>query len=298
MPAIASTPNISYSDGYADVRGIRLHYVDYGGDGEVLVALPGLRQNARAFDAIAPILVPHVHLIALDLRGRGESAWGPPEQYGWRHYMVDLQGVLSALDLTRYALIGTSLGGLLALMQAIVHPDRVTRLVLNDVALSLNFGGLLMGLEHNARTPPVFASIGEAIAWFKADRVGLDCLDEQSLTSWVQHYLTPCNGGLRVNCDPAIMDPTVMQATIGLGLPWAPGARGWEQARRLTMPLLILRGGRSEVLLAEDADALARWVPHGAWVEVPGAGHAPTLYEPTALDALRAFFVPSLTETA
>src|SRR6516165_7521217 len=73
-------------ESYVTLPGMRLHYVDYGGHGEPLVALHGFVQNARAFDAIAPLLVPHVRLLALDVRGRGDSDWGPPDGYRWSHY--------------------------------------------------------------------------------------------------------------------------------------------------------------------------------------------------------------------
>ena len=70
-----------YQDGYVSLPGQRLHYVDYGGAGEPVVALHGLIQNAHAFDGIALALVPHKRLLALDLRGRGGSDWGPPDYY-------------------------------------------------------------------------------------------------------------------------------------------------------------------------------------------------------------------------
>jgi len=342
-----------YRDGYIHVRGQRLHYVDYGGDGEALVGLHGLIQNAHAFDAIAPILVPHVHLFSFDLRGRGDSDWGPPERYTWKYYMADLVGLLAELGLSRFALIGSSLGGLLALMYGIAHPDRVTRLVLNDIALDMNFAGLLratgryayvplakVALDHmspTAATPAAplpapqasdeqihaaverlsdeevdallsqmlneeideFANLAEAIAWFVARRDGIECLDDEARAAWVSHYLTPTpSGGLRFNCDPAVRDPNVMASMVGAGLPWSPGRRGWEQIKRLTMPVLILRGALSDVLLPESAERLAQWLPDARWLEVPGAGHSPTLYEPEARAALRDFFGADLSDPA
>ncbi len=126
---------VPYRDGYVQIRGARLHYVDYGGDGEALVALHGFTGTAHVFDSIAPVLVPHVRLIALNRRGRGGSDWSSPANYKPRQSMIDLIQFLAALELKRFALIGTSQGGAIARMYAFAHPDRVTRLVLNDSLL-------------------------------------------------------------------------------------------------------------------------------------------------------------------
>ena len=87
----------AHKDGYVQLPGMRLHYIDYGGSGETIIALHGLIQNARAFDAIVPALVPHVRLIALDLRGRGGSDWSPSDSYRWTYYLNDLRGFFQAL---------------------------------------------------------------------------------------------------------------------------------------------------------------------------------------------------------
>ena len=69
---------MTHRDGYVALADVRLHYVDYGGTGDPVLALHGLVQNAHAFDAIAPVLVPRRRLIAHDMRGRGRSSWGAP----------------------------------------------------------------------------------------------------------------------------------------------------------------------------------------------------------------------------
>jgi len=60
--------------------------------------------------------------------------------------------------------------------------------------------------------------------------------------------------------------------------------------RRLTMPILILRGGLSDMVSPAWADKVVQALPAARWVEVPGAGHPPTLHEPEAQAALRDFF--------
>ena len=283
---------VKYEDGYVTASEVKLHYVDYGGTGEAVVALHGLVQNAHAFDGIAPILVPRERLIALDLRGRGGSDWGPPENYRWKYYLQDLRGFLRELGLFRVALIGTSMGGTLAMLYAMAHPGQVTRLVMNDSSLNVNRGGMVRAALRVGRTPDTFLSLPHATAWFLEQRDGLDRLDEEQRRAWVSHFLVPvATGGWRLNCDPEIIRrASLIPPDIGPRLPWSHQWTVWEQVKRLDMPVLILRGARSDVVPRLSVRRMVEALPAAQWAEVPGVGHAPTLYEPEAHTVLRDFF--------
>jgi pimeloyl-ACP methyl ester carboxylesterase len=283
---------VGYEDGYVTVGEMTLHYVDYGGTGEPVVALHGLVQNAHAFDGIAPILVPHRRLLALDMRGRGGSDWGPPESYRWSYYLRDLRGFLAALNLSRIALIGTSMGGTLAMLYAMAHPGQVTRLVMNDTSLNANRAGVVRASLRIGRAPATFLSLSHATAWFLRERDGLDRLEEDKRQAWVSHFLIPAEtGGLRFNCDPVIIRrASLIPPDIGPRRPWSHRWTVWQQVKRLNMPVLILRGARSDVVPRVSAKRMAAALPAARWAEVPGAGHAPTLYEKEAHTVLRDFF--------
>jgi pimeloyl-ACP methyl ester carboxylesterase len=284
-----------YTDRYINVRGLRLHYVDYGGSGELVLALHGLLQNAHAFDGIAPLLVPHVHLIALDLPGRGGSEWASPSRYLLMQYLLDLRSFLNSLGLQRCSFIGTSLGGWMARMYAISHPHQVTRLVLNDCAVGANLAAASDLVMRMADASAEFTSIEEATSWFLAQREGLECLDDESRSEWISHYLTETtSGGLSFHCDPQVLRlaraKAMFLASEAESRPSCYDSAVWEQLRRLSMPVLILRGARSKVVPRWVVARIIRILPRGKWVEVPGAGHSPTLYEPVAQEALRSFF--------
>jgi len=282
---------IEYRDGYVALLGRRLHYLDYGGAGEIVVALHGYVQNAHAFDGVAAALVPHRHLLALDIRGRGRSDWGPPECYRMNYYLQDLRDFFSVLGLSRFALIGTSMGGTLALLYAIAHPLEVTRLVLNDVTANTNRAAVVRTSLKFGFAPLEFASILDAIVWFRAERENLGSLDEEAQLAWVRHFLAPTeSGSFRFDCDPALLE-LARKIQPGIG----PRGRAYrrmamEQARRLQMPVLILRGAYSDVVPRENLRVMAGLLPAGSWTEVPGVGHSPTLYEPAARNALCQFF--------
>jgi pimeloyl-ACP methyl ester carboxylesterase len=283
---------VRYRDGYVTLADMRLHYVDYGGSGEPVVALPGLFQNAHAFDAISHVIPPGRRLVALDMRGRGGSDWAPPDTYSWSWYLRDLQRALTTLNLTPCALIGTSIGGALAMLHAMARPTQVTALVMNDSSLDANAAGVARATKRIGYAPATFASLAEASAWFASHRDGLDRLDDSSRLAWVSHFLTPApGGGLRFNCDPALIRRARLESPdSGPRVAWAHRWAAWERLERLRMPVLLLRGEMSDVVPRATAQRMVGALPDARWWEVPGVGHAPTLYEPEALEALRVFF--------
>ena len=123
---------------FAPTNNIRLHYLDYGGDGPSLVLMPGLSANAHCFDGlVAAGLTDHVRLLALDLRGRGQSD-KPPSGYAMSDHAADVIGLLDALGLDQVALGGHSFGGLLTMYIAAHYPERVSQLIILDAAGELH----------------------------------------------------------------------------------------------------------------------------------------------------------------
>ncbi|WP_416365857.1 alpha/beta fold hydrolase [Sphingomonas aerolata] len=102
--------------------GLRLHARDYpgGGDGRPpILCLPGLTRNARDFDALAARLAGRWRLIAIDLRGRGESAYAKdPMSYVPLTYVQDVEALLAEHGIDRFVAFGTSLGGIVTMLMA------------------------------------------------------------------------------------------------------------------------------------------------------------------------------------
>jgi pimeloyl-ACP methyl ester carboxylesterase len=252
---------------YVQTNGIRLHYLDQGTTGPTLVLLPGLTANAHSFDGLmAAGLADHVRVLALDLRGRGET--DQPDTYTLDDHAADVLGFFDALTLDRVVLGGHSFGGLLTYYLAAHYPDRVSRCVVIDAPAVVR--------------PEVFDQI----------KPSLDRLDA-TLPSW-EHYLQfvkqmPYFGGwwdpliegyfradVRENSDGTVRArsrPEHIRAVIDgfKDLEWL------DTVRRIAQPVLFMRApdpygppGSPPIVTAEQARVTIEHLQHGRLVEVPG----------------------------
>lgn len=123
-------------DQYASANGIRLHLLDHPGGDPPIVLLPGITANLHNFDGLIDAgLAPRFRAVALDLRGRGLSD-KPARGYAMADHAADVVGVLDALGLDRVVLGGHSFGALLTAFIAARYPDRVSRCIFIDIALT------------------------------------------------------------------------------------------------------------------------------------------------------------------
>jgi len=121
------------ASGYVEAGGVRLHYLDYGTAGRPpMLCLHGGGAHAHWFDFVAPDLAADCHVLALDQRGHGDSAWADPPDYSYPRFAADLAEAVEKLDLRDIILVGHSLGGMVSLLYAAAHPERVSRLIVVD----------------------------------------------------------------------------------------------------------------------------------------------------------------------
>lgn len=119
-------------DRFVETNGITIHYLEHDGDGPTLILLPGLTANAHSFGGLVDAgLSPALHVLALDLRGRGlsdhtERAYTIPD------HAADVVGLMDALDLDQAVLGGHSFGGMLTYYLGATYPERFSKLVTID----------------------------------------------------------------------------------------------------------------------------------------------------------------------
>jgi pimeloyl-ACP methyl ester carboxylesterase len=273
------------TDKFVNANGLRLHYLDYGNDGAPwLVCVHGLSGNAHNFDALAPHLMAKYHVISVDVRGRGDSQWGPPTEYLAQNYVTDLARMLEALGVARTSLIGTSMGGIISMTYAGGWPERVERLVLNDIGCEIDLAGVARIANYVGDAPERFDDIGGVVKYYRENYPPMAKLKDSVIADQVKWSVKPgAHGGLEWKMDPNVRRPlrgATAQNRFDLWVPYA----------RIACPILIVRGAESDILASATAGRMCKVNKQAKTVEVPGVGHAPSLTEPESLAAIKEFF--------
>ncbi len=273
------------ADKFVTVSGLRLHYIDYGGEARPwVVCVHGLSGNAHNFDDLAGYLAIGYHVISVDVRGRGDSQWGPPTEYLPQNYVTDLAAMLDSIGIARTSLIGTSMGGIISMMYAGGWPDRVERLVLNDIGPEIDPAGAARIASYFASAPERFKDLGEVVKYYKANYPAMAKVPDQILAEQVKWSVKPDgDGSLMWKIDPNIRRP-LRGATAANRLDlWVPYAR-------IACRTLIVRGADSDILARATTTRMCTVLRGATSVEVPGVGHAPSLTEPESLAAIKQLF--------
>jgi len=265
------------ADHTTTLNGLRFHFLDWGTRGEpAMLLLHGGAQTAHSWDEVAPDLARDHHVLGLDQRGHGDSEWAPGGRYRRDDFVADMRAFLDDRDWRAATIVALSLGGLNSMAFAATHAERVTGLVVVDVAPTIaSAGSQAIRAQLVARD---FASLEEAVERAHAfnPRRSLTNLRER-----LQHSLRQQpDGRWGYKYDPA----------IGSGGLEADFERLWEQVRTLRCPTLLVRGAESPILARETAARFVREVPGSAVVEVPGAGHSVMGDNPSGfISAIRPF---------
>jgi pimeloyl-ACP methyl ester carboxylesterase len=155
------------------VNGLRLHYLDWGNAGAPpVVCVHGYASSAQAFNALARQLQDRFQVIAPDVRGHGESASSPAGEYQFSDQVSDLAKFVDQLGLARFTLIGTSMGGIIAMAYAGAHPERLLRLVINDIGPDVEAGVQRVTQTVGSR-PDEFATLDDAMAYRRQAMPGM-----------------------------------------------------------------------------------------------------------------------------
>jgi pimeloyl-ACP methyl ester carboxylesterase len=269
---------------WTSADGLELHYRDYQGpaDRPPILCIPGLTRNARDFEPLADAFAGEWRVICVDLRGRGDSAYArDPASYTPAHYVEDLAALIEQAGLAPVVAIGTSLGGIVTLLLAAQDPARFAGIVLNDIGPVIETEGLARIREQvgQGRSFPTWMHAARSLK----DQVG-NAHPDYELADWLKlaKRLMCLGGGGRIayDYDMKIAEPF---AQPGEHVP----VDMWEVFRALAgRPALALRGELSDILSAETLARMERELPGLEAVTVPRTGHAPTLEEPAAQQAL------------
>ncbi|NQW10580.1 MAG: alpha/beta hydrolase [Alphaproteobacteria bacterium] len=270
-----------------NTNGKRMFVADWGDPHHPrppILGLPGYSRNAKDFRHLAERLAPR-RLVSLDYRGRGRSEY----EHDWRAYdpqtlLDDVRHVLIALGLHKVVVVGTSLGGILAMGLAVAAPTALAGVVLNDVGPMVEPAGADYLLDYMGRDRPQNNWNG-AIAELRRLLPDLSLHTDDAWRAFAENTFRQGDDGmLHIDWDPAIVKPLTDDT--------APAQDLWPLFGALRpIPVLVMRGGKSAVLSADTLAAMQTRHPAMTALTLDGVGHAPTLDEPEARGALDDFLI-------
>ena len=260
--------------------GTGLHYEDEGA-GQPVLCLAGLTRNSADFG----FLLPHLdgcRVIRMDYRGRGRSDPADPMSYTILQEAEDAVLLLDHLGLPRVTVIGTSRGGLVAMVLAQFHRDRLAGVVLNDIGPEVAEAGLARIMDYVGREPelPDLETAAGALA-----HVNAAGFPEVPLARWRDQaaamFVEKPGGGLGLRYDARLREALIGQAGAGE----APDL--WQMFDALRdIPTAAIRGENSDLLSPETFREMQARHPGLIAATVPDRAHVPFLDEPEALAAI------------
>ncbi len=284
---------MAFSSGYATCAGREIHYTEWGpARGRTVIAWHGLARTGRDMDELAGSLAAEGwRVVCPDTLGRGLSQWSPDpgNEYTLAFYARLAADLMDQLGIDRAHWVGTSMGGAIGTVCAagLYQPglkDRILSLVLNDNAPRLADAALAR-IRAYAGSPPAFGTMAELEAFFRQVYKPYGWLSDaqwRRLTETSTRRLP--DGRVTPHYDPAMVRQFTDHPDDYLI---------WEHYDRLRIPVLVLRGAESDLVLKDATDEMLRRGPGALGltqvVEIAGCGHAPALNVPEQLELVSRF---------
>jgi len=263
-----------------------VHYIDFGGEGKPMLMVHGLGGNALNWMAVGPELAKRYHAIAIDLAGFGQTPlFHRSAAVGANAELVHqfMENVIGEPVL----LMGNSMGGHIAILEAAEHPRWVTECILVDpavpgvhmrrphpamlgVAAALSIPGLAeVVFERRLREIAPETLVRQTLALVVADA---SRVDPKVLDAHIQ--LTRERGSLGPQNSRAFL-----QASRSLGLRMAD-PRFWTRVKRVAAPTLVIHGALDRLIPLAAARELVRRRPDWTLRVLEGVGHVPMMETP------------------
>jgi esterase len=262
----AQAPATAPVDRFVTTGDPRLHYLDWGNStAPPLILLHGIDRIAHTFDHVAPMFAGRYHVIAMDLRGHGDSSWDPQARYLVEDHVGDLERLVRTLGLRNITLWGNSTGGRVVQVFAGLHPELVAAVIAEDVgperprSIAAAYARRVQQDENGWPGPE------ELLAQMRA---AAQPLPEAVLEPYVRY-------GTKRRDDGRLVwkrDPNLVKGFVETEL--------WRYVRSITAPVLYVLGGRSTIVPAATQEELKKVLPQARIVTMPGLGHYPSDEKP------------------
>jgi pimeloyl-ACP methyl ester carboxylesterase len=272
--------------------GLRLHARGFGrrdSRRRPVVCLPGLARTTHDFDGLAAALANDTDrsrfVLAIDYRGRGESAYdSDPANYNIATEIADVLAILTALEVEPAVFVGTSRGGILAMALATIRPAAIAGVVLNDIGPVIDTKGLVRIKSYLGRLPQPksFEDAAEILRHLFSPQFPKLGADDWMM--FARRTFKEQDRSLKPRYDPRLAD-VLKDVDMARSLPPL-----WKEFDALAaVPVMVIRGGNSDILSPETVEAMRARRPDLVVLEVPDQGHAPLLVESDVTANIGAF---------
>ncbi|MBI3782171.1 MAG: alpha/beta hydrolase [Deltaproteobacteria bacterium] len=271
-----------FRDHFVDLNRLRLHYCQWGAiDAPPVLLLHGGSAHAHWWDLFAGAVADRYRVIALDLRGHGDSAYADPPAYRIADYASDVEALVDHLGVPGFHLIGHSLGAMIAGAFAVARRECLLSLTLVDAQMRFTAAGVRY-LQRLARFPRLtYPDRETAVHRFRVlptqtsatrdviEQMGTWALRENSNGRWVLKFDRAALGQL----EPVDLLPALAA---------------------LDVPMCLVRGQHSTVLTHERVSAILTQLPQARLVEIADAHHHVMLDNPTAFTRAVGAFIDAV----
>ncbi|WP_428609560.1 alpha/beta fold hydrolase [Sedimenticola sp.] len=271
------------------VNGISLSYREWPGDKGPILCLPSFAGHKGSFDRLAQALAPDYRVIALDLRGRGDS--DKPEQgYGFAYHARDILAFMQQLGIESFAIVGHSFGATLGTYLASIRPSRVKAIVLLEGGADPTERVLeairptLVHLETRFPSMDAYLEVMREMPFYATQWGGM-------LETYLREDVHVLEGGAvqPKACAPALHQDLDLHSLYSMCLHFPA----------MACPALFVRAGegllggqRGHIFSEAETDAIVRWIPQGRRIDLPGVNHFTLLLNDHGLlnDPVKMFF--------
>ena len=263
------------TDRFVTVNGLKIHYLDWGNPRKPpFIMLHGISRTGHTFDHVARRYTGDYHVLAVDMRGHGDSDWDPKAQYMVEDYVRDIEGLVQQLKLSHLVMMGNSTGGRVVQVMAGLHPDLVARIVVEDVGPERPkeiADGFARRVQQEQTEDASWASEDELFAQTRKQNAGVA---DEILRSYVKSAIKRRADGRYV----WKRDPQLSKGFVPTEL--------WQHIRKISCPTIYILGGKSTIVPPETQDQLRKTIRGVEIVTVPDAGHYPDWEKPAETFAI------------
>lgn len=268
---------------FVTLNGLTFHYLDWGNDAKpVLLCLHGSTGQAHAWDFLGEAHLDDWHMVALDMRGHGQSQWAHGE-YSIASFASDIEAFVDHLEVSSIHLIGLSLGGIVAMTYAGLFPLKVSNLILVDIAPAFSATALARLASSATAYPVEFESLDAAVEWALTDYLWAGKAALKNDLSLRLFQRDDQKWGWRVDLD--LFSPSNRKR-------WSEEApKRWAYFEQINCPILEVRGALSDLVSNDIVNRMMTVNTRTQCIDIDNAGHnviadQPKVFSDTALSFL------------